>query len=92
MPGKKFKQRIEEFANDILPVRKKPKHINEQPVSTNYNPYPGGPMTEQQYNEFGFKNKDVNRIYNQESIKVNKKGMPYNESFMAKIKNQKIKA
>jgi hypothetical protein len=70
---------------------KKPKHINEQPVSTNYNPYPGGPMTEQQYQEFGFKNKDVDRIYGQESIKV-KNGMPYNENFMKKVQNQKIKA
>lgn len=70
---------------------KKPKHINEHPVSTNYNPYPGGPMTQQQYNEFGFKNKDVDRIYNQESIKV-KNGMPYNENFMKKVQNQKIKA
>lgn len=71
---------------------KKPKNINEQPVSTNYNPYPGGPMTKQQYNEFGFKNKDVDRIYNQENIGVNKEGMPYNKSFMKKMQNQKIKA
>lgn len=71
---------------------KKPKHINEHPVSTNYNPYPGGPMTQQQYQELGFKNKDVDRIYNQDDIGVNQDGMPYSKSLMKKIKDQKIKA
>ena len=41
---------------------KKPKPLSEQPVSTNYNPYRGGPMTEEQYNEFTFKNKDALNI------------------------------
>ena len=65
---------------------KKPKPLSEQPVSTNYNPYRGGPMTEQQYNEFTFRNRDVDRVYNQENIKVGPTGRAYNKSFLKKMK------
>lgn len=65
---------------------KKPKPLSEQPVSTNYNRYPGGPMTEEQYQEFAFKNKDVDRVYNQENINVGPTGRAYNKSFLKKMR------
>jgi hypothetical protein len=43
-------------------------------------------MTEEQYNEFTFKNKDVDRVYNQGNIKIGPTGKAYNKSFMKKMK------
>ena len=85
--SQRLRQGLKRMASEIHS-----RSLSDHPVSTNYNPYPGGPMTEKQYNEFGFKNKDVDRVYNQENIGVNQDGMPYNKSFMNKLQNQKIKA